>query len=579
MIDRLDGLRHDAVVGGDHQDDDIGDLGAAGAHGGEGGVAGGVDERDLVAVLLDLVGADVLGDAAGLAGDDAGAADGVEQRGLAVVDVAHDGDHRRTRLEIGFVVGAGEQALLDVGLGDAANGVTHLLGDELGGVGVDDVGGLDHLALLHQVLDHLDDALGHAVGEFLDGDRLGDDHLAHDLLARAGLVGAGALALAAAADRGERAGALGIVESVGERQLAAAALVGTLDGLRLRRPRRLDAPAQGTGALFFFLDLPQRLQVGRGRGHGAVGLALGLAETAAGGILGAHAHGLLGLAAGVLLGLAVFGLGALAGETFVLEGAGARDLLGVTALLGLVHLGVGERAGAGIDLVAGQLAQHQAGAGRGVRVLGRLGGPGAGLGDGGLLGRGRRGRRRRPDRLGLLLAGQHDASLLALDLNRVGAAVREALANRVALDATAALERQAWLGGDADGLVSGGLAFVHTFLRSCGRCTQFTQGIGFSVAARVGGVRAIADEIANPRQYIVARRPGKQGSMYHICPPECQIQLGAVEAADDRQGLFTIPAARRGGEAGNAVVGRLAGVDQPDDRFGGRAPPQPWRSR
>ena len=46
---------------------------------------------------LDLVGADVLGDAAELALGDLGGADGVEQRGLAVVDVAHDGDHRRAR--------------------------------------------------------------------------------------------------------------------------------------------------------------------------------------------------------------------------------------------------------------------------------------------------------------------------------------------------------------------------------------------------------------------------------------------------------------------------------------------------
>ena len=69
--------------------------------------------------------------------------------------------------------------------GDAADGVAHLLGDQLGGVGVDHVGDLDHLALLHQQLDHVDGALGHAVGELLDGDRLGNDHLAHDLLARA----------------------------------------------------------------------------------------------------------------------------------------------------------------------------------------------------------------------------------------------------------------------------------------------------------------------------------------------------------------------------------------------------------
>ena len=47
VVDGLDGLRHDAVVGGDHEDDDVGHLGAAGAHGREGLVAGRVDEGDL----------------------------------------------------------------------------------------------------------------------------------------------------------------------------------------------------------------------------------------------------------------------------------------------------------------------------------------------------------------------------------------------------------------------------------------------------------------------------------------------------------------------------------------------------
>ena len=100
MVDRLDGLRHDAVVGGDDDDGDVGDLGAAGAHGGEGLVARGVEEGDPLAVVRDLVGADVLGDAAGLAGGDLGLADRVEQAGLAVVDVAHDRDHGRARLQV-----------------------------------------------------------------------------------------------------------------------------------------------------------------------------------------------------------------------------------------------------------------------------------------------------------------------------------------------------------------------------------------------------------------------------------------------------------------------------------------------
>ena len=67
VIDGFEGLRHDAVVGRHHQHHDVGDFGAAGAHAGERFVAGRIDEDDLAAVLLHVVGADVLRDAAGFA--------------------------------------------------------------------------------------------------------------------------------------------------------------------------------------------------------------------------------------------------------------------------------------------------------------------------------------------------------------------------------------------------------------------------------------------------------------------------------------------------------------------------------
>ena len=94
VVDGLEGLRHDAVIRGDHDHRDVGDLRAAGAHGRERLVAGRVEEHDAAAILLDLAGADVLGDAAALAGGDGRGADGVEQAGLAVVDVPHDGHDR-----------------------------------------------------------------------------------------------------------------------------------------------------------------------------------------------------------------------------------------------------------------------------------------------------------------------------------------------------------------------------------------------------------------------------------------------------------------------------------------------------
>ena len=95
VVDRFPRLRHDAVVGRDDQDDDVGDAGAAGAHHRERFVTGRVEEHDAAAADVDRVRADVLRDAAGFALGDLRFADGVEQRRLAVIDVAHDGDDRR----------------------------------------------------------------------------------------------------------------------------------------------------------------------------------------------------------------------------------------------------------------------------------------------------------------------------------------------------------------------------------------------------------------------------------------------------------------------------------------------------
>ena len=80
------------------------DLRAAHPHRGERLVTGRVDERDRAVVVAHLVRTDVLRDAAGLAAHDVGVTDRVEQRGLAVVDVTHDGDDRRARLEQRLVV-------------------------------------------------------------------------------------------------------------------------------------------------------------------------------------------------------------------------------------------------------------------------------------------------------------------------------------------------------------------------------------------------------------------------------------------------------------------------------------------
>ncbi len=95
VVDGFAGLGHDAIVGGDHQDNDIGNLGTAGTHGGKSLVTRRIEEGNLAAVQFNVVGADMLGNAARLAGDDIGFSNGVQKRCLAMIDMAHDGDHRR----------------------------------------------------------------------------------------------------------------------------------------------------------------------------------------------------------------------------------------------------------------------------------------------------------------------------------------------------------------------------------------------------------------------------------------------------------------------------------------------------
>ena len=164
MVERLDRLRHHAVVGGDDQDRDVSHLRTASPHCGERLVPRGVDEGDCpvfpFVVDVHLVGPDVLGDATGLGFDNVGVADSVEQLGLAVVDVAHNGHDRRASDQaflvfLGLEVdGKGLEQLAVLVLGrDHLEVVAQFLTEQLEGVLVDGLGGRDHLAEVEQHLD------------------------------------------------------------------------------------------------------------------------------------------------------------------------------------------------------------------------------------------------------------------------------------------------------------------------------------------------------------------------------------------------------------------------------------------
>ena len=180
VVDGFEGLRHDAVVGRHHQHHDIGDFGAAGAHAGERFVAGRIDEHNLAAVFFDVICADVLGDAAGLFAGHIGFADGIQQRSLAVIDVAHDGDHGRALEQILLLFGNLHLLLRFFFVGDGGGGGAKLARDFGGELGIERLvdGGED--VAIDQLLDDQAGLDVQLFGKLFDGDAFGNGDLAAD---------------------------------------------------------------------------------------------------------------------------------------------------------------------------------------------------------------------------------------------------------------------------------------------------------------------------------------------------------------------------------------------------------------
>ncbi len=155
VVDRLLGLRLDAVVGSDHYHHHVGHACSARAHRGERLVAGRVQEGHDLAAVMNLVGTDVLGDAARLAGGHLGLADHIQQRGLAVVDMPHDRDHRRTLDHILLEILELRLDLDVVGGVDDLDLLVELVGQHLDRVVGERLRERRHLAEHHQLLDHL----------------------------------------------------------------------------------------------------------------------------------------------------------------------------------------------------------------------------------------------------------------------------------------------------------------------------------------------------------------------------------------------------------------------------------------
>ena len=179
VLDGFDGLRHDAVVRAHHQDHDVGDLGAACTHGAERRVTRGIEKGHHALRSLDVVCADVLGDAAGLARRHLGAPDVIEQRGLAVIDVTHDGHHRRTGQHLESRVGLALQIVLDDIFLAQHGGMAHLLDHQHRGVLFDHLIDGRHDAHVHHDLDDFGGLDRHFLRQFAHRHRLGDRDFAN----------------------------------------------------------------------------------------------------------------------------------------------------------------------------------------------------------------------------------------------------------------------------------------------------------------------------------------------------------------------------------------------------------------
>ena len=228
-----------------------------------------------------LIGADMLGDAAGLMHRDIRLADRIEKRGLAMVDMAHDRDHRRTRQQARRIVLQAFQTQLDVGFADALQAMAEFGDDQLGRILVEPLVDRRHDPHFHQGFDDVGAALGHAGGEILHRDALGDDDVSdHALILGLQQMGP-SLLLPRPLDGGQRAHPLPgiLVERLDDGDLAGAP-ARLVAARRQRLGRRPDAAA---------LDLARRLFLFLGLGHGAA--------------RGAHHIGLDALDRGLALGL------------------------------------------------------------------------------------------------------------------------------------------------------------------------------------------------------------------------------------------------------------------------------------
>ena len=178
MLDSLDGLRLDAIIGSDDQDDDISRSCTTRTHRCKGRVPGRIQKCNFSLVDVDRVRTDMLGDTAGLAGRDLGVAYVIEQSGLAMIDVSHDGnDWCPYDLITGWRLIC-QQVCIDIRAADRLGDMTQLFHHQDRSVLIDDLVNRHHRAHVEQDLDDFIALHCHLLRKLRHGNAFGNLDLA-----------------------------------------------------------------------------------------------------------------------------------------------------------------------------------------------------------------------------------------------------------------------------------------------------------------------------------------------------------------------------------------------------------------
>ena len=155
MVNSLNGLGHYTVVCSNYQNSNVSYLGTTSTHSGEGFVTGGIQKDDLLALVINLICTNVLGNTARFACGYISFANSVQQRGFAVVNVTHNSDYRRTGqallfgvIYLGNLGGILLRSLL-------ANLYTKVVANQLSGIKVDVLVDGNHHAQHEESLNNL----------------------------------------------------------------------------------------------------------------------------------------------------------------------------------------------------------------------------------------------------------------------------------------------------------------------------------------------------------------------------------------------------------------------------------------